>query len=143
MINKALDLDCPDPAETYSTSPHFLRTGHPGRGRRHDRRGAQSIGRPADRSDESQISTDKVRPAGLQPVALTHPWRRGLQRERRKAFAAQRFRTTVGVRGRQQGGPAAVAAARPRKAAGVGAAPTDAMIRPNAAPEVTSSPRRR
>ena len=23
MINKALDLDCPDPAETYSTSPHF------------------------------------------------------------------------------------------------------------------------
>jgi len=22
-INKALDLDCPDPAETYSTSPHF------------------------------------------------------------------------------------------------------------------------
>ena len=23
MINKALQLDCPDPAETYSTSPHF------------------------------------------------------------------------------------------------------------------------
>ena len=23
MINKALELDCPDPAETYSTSPHF------------------------------------------------------------------------------------------------------------------------
>jgi superfamily II DNA/RNA helicase len=23
MINKALNLDCPDPAETYSTSPHF------------------------------------------------------------------------------------------------------------------------
>ena len=23
MINKALDLDCPDPTETYSTSPHF------------------------------------------------------------------------------------------------------------------------
>jgi len=23
MINKVLDLDCPDPAETYSTSPHF------------------------------------------------------------------------------------------------------------------------
>ncbi len=72
MINKALDLDCPDPAETYSTSPHFYeeigipaeaggavgtaRKTHGARRPRED-----SARRPGEvRQDESRISsTDK------------------------------------------------------------------------------------
>ena len=65
MINKALDLDCPDPAETYSTSPHFYsELGIPAEagGTIGAARKAQGARRP---KDESRISsTDKSdRPA--------------------------------------------------------------------------------
>ncbi len=77
MINKALDLDCPDPSETYSTSPHFYEelgipaeaggtvgTARKAHGARRPR--AESSRRPGEgRQDESRISsTDKSdRPA--------------------------------------------------------------------------------
>ncbi len=72
MINKALDLDCPDPAETYSTSPHFYEEmgipeeagGQIGAARKaHGARKAPGTRAPA--KDESRISsTDKSdRPA--------------------------------------------------------------------------------
>lgn len=61
MINKALDLDCPDPAETYSTSPHFYdEMGIPAEagGSVGAARKPQGPRRPA--RDESRISsTDK------------------------------------------------------------------------------------
>ena len=61
MINKALDLDCPDPSETYSTSPHFYEElGIPAGagGAIGAARKAQGARRPA--RDESRISsTDK------------------------------------------------------------------------------------
>ncbi len=65
MINKALDLDCPDPAETYSTSAHFYsELGIPAEagGTIGAARKAQGARRP---KDESRISsTDKSdRPA--------------------------------------------------------------------------------
>jgi superfamily II DNA/RNA helicase len=75
MINKALDLDCPDPMETYSTSPHFYEelgipaeaggavgTARKAQGVRRPRE--EGARRPAER-DESRISsTDKPdRPA--------------------------------------------------------------------------------
>jgi superfamily II DNA/RNA helicase len=72
MINKALDLDCPDPSETYSTSPHFYEEmgipaeagGSIGAARKaQGARKTQSTRGPA--KDESRISsTDKSdRPA--------------------------------------------------------------------------------
>jgi superfamily II DNA/RNA helicase len=72
MINKALDLDCPDPSETYSTSPHFYEElgipaeagGQIGAARKaQGARTTQGARRPA--KDESRISsTDKSdRPA--------------------------------------------------------------------------------
>ena len=72
MINKALELDCPDPAETYSTSPHFYtELGIPAEaggaiGAARKTQGARKA--PGDRGpakDESRISsTDKSdRPA--------------------------------------------------------------------------------
>lgn len=65
MINKALNLDCPDPAETYSTSPHFYtELGIPADagGSVGSARKAHGARRP---KDESRISsTDKAdRPA--------------------------------------------------------------------------------
>lgn len=66
MIDKALQLDCPDPAETYSTSPHFYEElGIPAAagGSIGAARKSQGTRRPA--KDESRISsTDKSdRPA--------------------------------------------------------------------------------
>jgi superfamily II DNA/RNA helicase len=72
MINKALDLDCPDPSETYSTSAHFYEEmgipaeagGSVGAARKaQNARKPQSTRGPA--KDESRISsTDKAdRPA--------------------------------------------------------------------------------
>ncbi|MCW1957116.1 MAG: C-terminal helicase domain-containing protein, partial [Mycobacterium sp.] len=68
MIDKALQLDCPDPSETYSTSPHFYEElgipagagGSIGAARK-----AQGAGSRRPAKDESRISsTDKAdRPA--------------------------------------------------------------------------------
>ncbi len=68
MINKALDLDCPDPAETYSTSPHFYEelgipaeaAGSVGTARKaHGARRPREEGarRGGDARDESRISS--------------------------------------------------------------------------------------
>jgi len=86
-INKALDLDCPDPSETYSTSPHFYeelgipaeaggtvgdaRKAHGARRPREDGARRSGDGRSGDgrsgegRKDESRISStdNSERPA--------------------------------------------------------------------------------
>ena len=60
MIDKALGLGCPDPAETYSNSPHlYAELGIPDRRQRHGRRAAQDAGQAPRRRSASPRDGEK------------------------------------------------------------------------------------
>ena len=97
MIDKALGLDCPDPAETYSSSPHlYAELDIPDRRHRHDRQRrasrssakAAAVGVSSDRrrARPPAAATDRVSAPARGQSATGHVERprRGADRRRRR-----------------------------------------------------------
>jgi superfamily II DNA/RNA helicase len=83
MIDKALKLECPDPAETYSSSPHLEELGIPTEAPVHRRGHQAEEAAPANRNPRTARG-----PAAQQPVAPAHPGRQDRHGSRRGGSTA-------------------------------------------------------
>ena len=101
MIDKALGLGSPDPAETYSNSPHlYAELGIPAETRRHGRRAAQVAGQAPRRSEPRRRRSRPEARAAHRAAPAAHPRRpavtghpatgaNGRQRRRRRRGAVR------------------------------------------------------